>query len=353
MLAFESHTTLALAWLQQAHEAAQGKGFAAYYQKRPLLPGKWAAPYPETSGYLIETLIDYYQLNKEPKLLEMALKSADWIVGLQLESGALPGGLGEGTEASVFNTGQMVFGLVKAYEQSSNTDYLDGVKKACNWLLSILEEDGSWQQAAYVPGYIPSYYTRVIWAMLVANKHLNNPNIDEKMEKALNYYQKRQNKQSAFENWGFKPNEPAYTHTIAYTLRGLLESALLLNDEFAINQALIAGDKLLDLLAEKGQLAGSYDQDWNGDYSFQCLTGNAQLSIFFCRLHRFIGKKAFKPAAFQVFEPVIEHQNNTSNDNLRGGIPGSAPFNKGYQPYRYLNWAVKFYLDAYLKLNTI
>ena len=353
MSSFEAHTKLALDWLRQSYKATNGKGFAAYYKKRPWLKGKWAAAYPETTGYIIETLLDYYAINQEEELREMARHSALWITTLQLESGALPGGIGTTSKPSVFNTGQMIFGLVRAFEQEQDQIFLDSTSKACNWLLKILEPDGSWKKGAYVPGYIPSYYTRVVWAVLFANQYLKSDLIHEKMEVAIGFYLKRQNKEKAFIDWAFNTDTPAYTHTIAYTLRGLLESALLLQDELAINKALQAGDKLLELLSTHGQLAGSYDENWQGDYSFQCLTGNAQLSIFFCRLLRFIGKPNFKTAAKKVFEPVIQHQNQSLYPGERGGIPGSAPFNKGYQPYRYLNWAVKFYLDAYLHLKEI
>lgn len=353
MLSFEVHTKLALEWLGQSYKATNGKGFAAYYKKRPWLKGKWAEPYPETTGYIIETLLDYYAIRQEEELREMARQSALWITSLQLESGALPSGLGSTQSQSVFNTGQMIFGLIRAFEEEQDQVFLDSASKACKWLMNILEADGSWKQGAYVPGYIPSYYTRVIWAVLFANRHLKSDLMTTKMELALNFYLKRQNEEYAFKDWAFKANTPAYTHTIAYTLRGLLESALLLHDELAVNKALQAGDKLLELLSKHGHLAGSYDENWQGDYSFQCLTGNAQLSIFFCRLLRFIGKPNFKAAAKKVFDPVVQSQNQSSNPGIRGGIPGSEPFDQGYQPYRYLNWAVKFYLDAYLHLKNI
>ena len=128
---------------------------------------------------------------------------------------------------------------------------------------------------------------------------------------------------------------------------------MLLHDEVAVNQALRAGDQLVELLTQKGQLAGSYDLDWNGDYSFICITGHAQLILFFTRLYRFIGNKAFQTAAMKTFSAIQDIPAKSADKAIRGGIAGSIPFNKGYQPYRYLNWAAKFYLDASLQLYQI
>ncbi|HNJ48265.1 MAG TPA: DUF2837 family protein, partial [Novosphingobium sp.] len=44
-----------------------------------------------------------------------------------------------------------------------------GLMRATRWMLDLLEPDGAWRQAAYVPGFIPAYYSRAVWGVLAAN----------------------------------------------------------------------------------------------------------------------------------------------------------------------------------------
>lgn len=44
------------AWLRAAHDAGGGGGVAGWFD---TLTGSWAAPYPETTGYIIPTFLGY------------------------------------------------------------------------------------------------------------------------------------------------------------------------------------------------------------------------------------------------------------------------------------------------------
>ena len=49
-------------WLISSIDANNGFGSSAYYSRvwhSPLRLSRWSSPYPETSGYILETLIDY------------------------------------------------------------------------------------------------------------------------------------------------------------------------------------------------------------------------------------------------------------------------------------------------------
>ena len=66
----------------------QLNGSAAYYSTWNPFRKSWAPAYPETTGYLIETLLDY---NSEyPWTADYAEKCADWLLGVQMPSGAFP-----------------------------------------------------------------------------------------------------------------------------------------------------------------------------------------------------------------------------------------------------------------------
>lgn len=347
---FEKRTVAGLQWLKRSFDVNDGKGSSAYYTQLWKKYG-WSLAYPETTGYIIETLLDYDAVFPELNLEEYAIKGADWITTLQLPDGALPGGLADSREPSVFNTGQMIIGLVRAYEKTNNVKYFETFSRAVYWLVNNLAKDGSWEIGAYKAGFVPSYYTRVIWPVLWANKHINDPAINEKMIFALKFYQDRLTENTSIRNWAFKEGQRAFTHTIAYTIRGFYESSVILNDQNINHMAISLADKVMRNRELKGKLAGWYDEKWNGSYWFTCLTGNCQMAIIFSRIFEQTKDPRYLNTALKVFGDVVDEQNMNSGVNKRGALPGSAPFHGRYLAFRYPNWATKFFLDAYLLLR--
>ena len=351
--AFRQRTGLALDWLQCSFEATGQQGFAGYFQKRPWERAKWSSAYPETTGYIIETLLDYETVTPNNRHRATAMQAADWLLTVQLETGAFPGGLiGAPPLPSVFNTGMILFGLEQANRNAETVfnPYTSSLEKATNWLLENMESDGSWQKGAYVQGYVPSYYTRVLWAMILADRHLNLPELKGKVAGAIEYYRKRIAPDNFVRDCGFFPGKPTLTHTLAYSLRGFLECALVLDDESLYQEVKSIALKLATLIHKKGKAAGAYDSGWLGNYRFTCLTGNAQLSIIFLKLFEKERDELFLTSALTVFSPVVAAQNTSLNLDLRGAIPGSKPVWGKYFRFRYPNWGVKFYLDAWLLL---
>jgi len=345
---FRQRTRRTLHWLQQNIEQG-GDGSAAYYH---LWRG-WAAPYPETTGYIIETLFDYGDYFQEEQWRNLATRCADWLCSIQLANGAFPGGVGIEGEPLIFDTGQIIFGLTRTFVETGEEKYRLAFEKAVHWLLELLKPDGSWRQYAYVPGYTPSYYTRVVWAVLNANQVLRQAGIDQQMQQALDFYLQKITPNQSIQDWAFAPGEAAFTHTIAYTLRGMLESALLLEQSDLLAQPLHVLDKIVKLHQQRGKLAGCYDAHWQGDYTFSCVTGDAQMSILLARAYQTTGDQIYLEVATQVFERVAGRQWTFPFHGLRGAIPGSAPVWGAYQRFRFPNWAAKFYLDMYLILEKL
>jgi hypothetical protein len=239
---------------------------------------------------------------------------------------------------------------------SRNPMHLKALERAVEWLVSIVEKDGSWQQGAYVQDYIPSYYTRAIWGVLRANQILQRIDIESIMRHSIDYYAHRIQPNGAVDNWGFWPDQPAFTHTIAYTLEGFAETAILLKDNALLLKTQFIADELATVYATHGRTAGSYDTRWQGDYSFICPTGNAQLSSFFLKMAHFTGNTAYTSISLRFLSEILPFQVMQPPFYLRsakGAIPGSAPFWGAYQRFRYPNWGVKFLLDALWHLKPI
>ncbi|MFX0071610.1 MAG: hypothetical protein ACFFAO_11015, partial [Candidatus Hermodarchaeota archaeon] len=61
------HLKKAIDWLVNAQKMTKDGGVSSSYS---LLFG-WGSSYPETSGYIISTLLDYYHMTKEEKYLRI------------------------------------------------------------------------------------------------------------------------------------------------------------------------------------------------------------------------------------------------------------------------------------------
>lgn len=348
---WQHRTGAALAWLRRSIAVTGGNGSSHSYS--PLFG--WEKAYPETTGYLIETLFDYAEIKQDDSLRDLAFGCARWLLSVQFSDGAFPALLAGNANPSIFNTGQILFGLARAATESpagspERQSFLRALQSAVAWLISQLEPDGSWRKHAYVPGYTPSYYTRAVWGVLTANQLLQNPDTEEAMRKALRFYAQRLLPDGGVRDWGFRPGKSAFTHTIAYTLEGFLESAVLLGEQQIIEKKILTGEKLLSVISKNnGRLAGRYDEQWRGDYSFVCVTGNCQISVFFRRLQEITGEEKFRKAAGRLLMEAIGYQKLGRNTDTCGALPGSAPFWGPYLRFRYPNWGVKFFLDAIVK----
>ncbi len=350
-------------WLLKSFKACNYKGSAASQSYlRYFYRGSWAPAYPETTGYIIETLYAYEEyvmssknhtfITDYQKLVakykpnsgqSIALESAEWICDLQFPNGALPGGKDKKSE-SAFNTGMMLFGLMQVYEKENNVRCFEVAQRATIWLSSIIDDEGNFVDAAYIKGYTPSYYTRILWGMSIVNQKMKNVTVAKAIKRAFSFFQKRQLPNGTFQYWGFEAEKPAHTHTIAYTLRGFIESSQLLHDDSYLDAAQLLALQLIEAYKKDNrQLAGNYDTVWHGDHTYICVTGHAQISLCLYRLYEITQNADYQTIAKEIFEKIkyIPARN--------GAIPGSKPFSGKYLPYHYPNWAAKFWLDAYMK----
>ena len=348
---FQKRTEAGLKWLRRSIDVTNTPGSSAFYSRVFKPFSGWELAYPETTGYIINTFWDYAERHPQLELDRYAVRASNWICGLQLDNGALPGGFVNSKVSSVFNTGQMILGLTATFERTQDSKYLNTVDRAVSWLISILELDGSWKQGAYVKGWVPTYYTRVVWAVLWANKYLKDRKTDDVMRKALAYYSKKMTKKKSIRDWAFKENQKAFTHTIAYTIRGFLESAIILDDQTLMDLSIQLVEKIMRLRELNGKMAGRYDEDWKGDYSFTCLTGNAQLSIILTKMYQQKKDIRYLNTSLKIFGDIVYKQKLIGSKNVYGALAGSSPLWGRYLIFRYPNWATKFYLDAYRLLN--
>ena len=114
-------------WLSCAHDATSDGGVSIRYS---LFRG-WDSSYPETTGYIIPTFLKYYEMAGDSSFKDRAMKMAEWEVFIQQEDGSyVAGAHKEPVGKLVFDTGQIIFGLLKAFQYSQNEKFLEAAIRA-------------------------------------------------------------------------------------------------------------------------------------------------------------------------------------------------------------------------------
>lgn len=302
----------------------------------------WTSSYPETTGYIIPTLIAY----GTEESVKAALKAANWLIQIQKPSGGWQSMRIDDNRAEVvFNTGQVVRGMVAAYKHSNEEKFIAAASKACDWLVSIQDEDGKWSKHVFM-GVARVYDSYVSAPLLQMWQITNNTIYKQAAEKNLNWITKTQQTENGWfmncDNTTRHNNKPIL-HTIAYTIDGLLESGLLVNN----GQFVEAGKKAADALLNKMEeviASGRWDSNWTGSEHFIC-TGGAQLALCWMKLFEITGEKKYLEAATKMNAQLCLIQDGTAG-NAKGALQGSFPLWGRYEKFAYPNWATKYLADS-------
>ena len=332
-----------LDWLARAQDAVPGGGVSGYY----TFASGWSAAYPETTGYIITTLIEAAHRLKNEEWAERARRMIEWEIGVQSPDGSWQSGfVDQAPVPAVFNTGQVIDGLVVGYARFGDSRYLDSALKGGRWLVAQQESDGAWRRHVYQNN--PNCYsTRVAWPMLMLAEAAGEHAIRNSALRYLEWAATCQDETGWFANCSLEPGDPALTHTLGYTIEGFLESGLILKDDRWIAIAQRGADALLHKFEIRKHLAGTYAKGWKPDHSFACLTGCAQMSRVWGRFYGLTQDARYLNAMLKLNDYVLSQVSLTSSyPGIRGGVMGSKPVWGAYMTYRLPNWAAKFTLDA-------
>jgi len=332
----------AMLWLCSAQDAVHGGGVATSYDLRK----GWLPPFPETTGYIVPTFFNYYDLTKNENYRTRAISMLDWLLEVQESNGAISGIVEEAKHPLVFDTGQVLFGFIRGYLEVGTELYLYAAQKAGDWLVKHQDTDGKWSRHVY-NGIPHSYHTRVSWALAELSKIVQNQKYKESAQKNCDWALLNQLKNGWFEQNYFSPGQPVFTHMIAYATRGLLETGEILHCKKYLNSVQKVADIVLSLQRNDGSVPGSFNENWKRTTTSSCLTGIAQFSIIWSRLFEITGNRKYINAAQKANHFLIRTQERTRfPKGIQGGIKGSHPINGNYLAFVYPNWAAKFFVDA-------
>ena len=158
----------------------------------------------------------------------------------------------------------------------------------------------------------------------------------------------KQRENGWFDNCCLTDPEHPLTHTIGYVLRGVLESYRFAKREDHLAAAVKTADALLGVIDDEGFLPGRLDSKWQAAASSSCLTGSAQIATCWFLLCEITGDTRYRDAALAANRFVRRTVALAASPDISGGIKGSFPVDGDYNPYRYLNWAAKFFIDSNL-----
>ena len=342
----EDALVAAMKWLRLSHDVTGRRGSSKGFS---LLFG-WYPAFPETTGYIIGTLLAYGQQAGDSACSAAASDMGEWELEVQSPDGGIMEGLLDGRPkpSEAFNTGMVLHGWLDLHESTDGGRFIIAAERAGRFLVDAQDGDGAWRGEHSYSGIPHTYNSRVAWALIRLARASGESLFEDAARRNLDWVLARQRDNGWFEACIFKPRTLPSTHAIAYTLRGLLESSVLLEDERYLRPVIATTEVLMRKAEVLGTLPATFDSSWQPAARYVCLTGLAQLGGVWLRLFQVTGDPRYLNAGLKAVDQAAAHQEALDWLPVRGALPGSFPIYGRYAPLQYPNWATKFLADALL-----
>lgn len=332
--------------LAQDRSASDDGGVARDYS----LIGGWAASYPETTGYIIPTMLRVAQLHGRDDLKERARRMLDWCRAIQLDDGGFQGGKidAQPVVPVTFNTGQILLGLAAGVPVFD--DYLDAMHAAARFLRDSLDDDGCWRRhpTPFAEAGEKAYETHVSWGLFEADRVAPDEGYGEAGMRQIRWAMGKQQANGWVADCCLNLPQTPLTHTLGYYLKGLVEAHRWSGDAEVLAAVMRTARGLLSTQRMDGSLPGRLDAEWRSAADWSCLTGNVQIADSWFYLAGVTGEGVFLNAAKAANAYVRRTLSTAGPDGIRGGVKGAFPVDGDYGAFEYLNWAAKFAIDANL-----
>jgi hypothetical protein len=336
-------------WLARAQDksASADGGVASHVD----LDEGWAPSYPETTGYIVPSLLKCARRLGDDSLRDRARRMLDWLVSIQHAEGSFRGGrIGvDPTQPVTFNTGQILIGFAAGYEEFG-TPYEGPMRRAADWLVATQDEDGGWSafpSPLTAPGS-KSYEIHTSMGLFEASRVADNDDWRAAALSNVDWALGLQRESGWFDACDHAHHEEPLTHTIGYTLRTVVEAHAVSGEQRYLRAAKTTADALLGVIGADGFIPGRLDADWQGAVPWACLTGSCQIAESWFMLYERTGHEPYRDAAVRANRYVRQTLRPGGPKDFRGGVFGSNPPTGNYCRNQQINWAAKFFLDSHL-----
>jgi hypothetical protein len=351
----QKHVDAAVAWIKRGHDITDREGVPwGFRARRPIRTIEtlgWVGPYPETTGYIIPTMLRYGRLFSDNDAIERARHMTRWEVSIQLADGGIQGGIygSQPVASSTFVTGQVLFGFKSAYDQFQQESVRTAARRAADWLCSCLDQSGR-----FVRGYSQfcaagpkAYEARTGLALAEIADMLDSKKYLDAASRTADYALSVQQPNGWFAENDLDFHDEPLTHTIGYVLEGLHGIGVCLKRRDCLDAVKRTLDALLPIIQPNGFLAGRLRKDWSPAVAWVCLTGSAQIAGVYLRMYASTKHEAYLEAGRKLLGFVAFTQELAPGiAGIDGGIRGSYPFPGDYGKWCVLNWATKFFADS-------
>ena len=350
------HLLATAEWLERAQDVTGDGGVSGRYHLRH----GWSSSYPETTGYIVPTFLALARELAASRFEERARRCIEFLLSLQHHDGAFPAFevAQNRTVPSVFNTAQIVHGLLAWHTATGCDRALQAAWRAGHWLVSVQDEDGAWRQHFYL-NVAATYSAYAACWLAELGEHTGDEEFHTAASRHLDWVLSHCVQETGWiDLCGFSSHEhqarDALTHTIAYTLSGVLTTAEILGRRDGVDVVRTAAQAIARRLELSRWLPGVLNHRWQGQADYACLTGNAQLALLWFHLYRLDHDLRYISAALKAIDLVaIVQPMANKQPGLCGGVPGSDPISGKYLYMSIPNWAAKFFVDALLAKKTL
>ena len=339
----------AIDWLCRAQDrstSADG-GVARAYS---LIRG-WTASYPETTGYIVPTFLEYARHTGKIDPYARARHMLNWLTAIQLPCGGFQGGRIDSKPVVpvVFNTGQILLGLVSGELEFGC--YREPMRRAADWLVDVQAPDGCWRKypSPFAGKGARTYDTHVAWGLFEAARIDSDRGYHEAALANIKWALNNQRENGWLANCCLSDDTSApLTHTLGYALRGVVEAWRITGNPELLAAAKRTADGLLSAQREDGSLPGQLRSDWSAHVAWTGLAGMAQIAICWFMLYREGGDPRYLEAGMAANKYVRRSVHFDVSPETAGGVKGCFPVDGAYSRYEYPSWAAKFLVDSLL-----
>lgn len=344
----------AMGWLEAAAAHWNSGGFAARYDLRTL---RYQGPYPETTGYLIPTLLQVADFRDEHWTSARAVCAGQWLRSRQREDGSVrcnidsaPDDIDKPDTIVLFDCGAILQGF-SALARQQDGPWRGAAILLGRFLSDSQMADGTWDRHLYFSTF-GTHNALVAYALIDAGRATGEPRFADAGRDCLTALRPRILSSGFIEGCEFGGDpKTMFLHPYAYTLEGYVKAAMLDDSGDHLAVAERALDRMAEHMDRTGVLPAAYlDRTLAPARADAATTGLAQLADLFFKVARFAHRDDFSPLARRIMSFLRGCMySDDAEVGARGGIPASFPIGGGYGPYTINNWTMKYFLDASLE----